>query len=59
MTQETCEHKSDGICVACYDPEAVERYAQKANIASEEAAERMRQTMDDFGLEVDDSTDIG
>lgn len=59
MTQESCEHRSDGICVACYDPEAVQRYAEKVGVSREEAAEKMRQTMDAYGLEVDDSTDIG
>lgn len=59
MAQETCEHKTDGICVACYDPDAVERYAKKADISLKDAAEQMRQMMDDYGLEVDDSADIG
>lgn len=59
MTPQTCEHKTDGVCVACYDPAAVERYAAKAGISLEEAAERMRETMDSYGLEVDDSSDLG
>lgn len=59
MTQQTCEHKSDGICVACYDPAAVQRLAEKSNISLEEAADQMREMMDSYGLEVDDSSDIG
>lgn len=55
MTQQSCEHKADGLCVACYDPAAVQRYAEQSNVSFEEAAEEMRQVMDSFGLEVDDS----